>query len=102
MLKQNGRLEKHDEEIQVIFNALKKLLNPPQEPRPCIGFRRPGEKINEPTLNFCTRKVISLRFKLTIKIIQSGSLKRRITTVILFSFYAVKWVKMTKSSPDTA
>lgn len=44
LLKQNGRLDKHGEDIQVIFNVLKKLLNPPQEPRPRIGFRRPGEK----------------------------------------------------------
>jgi hypothetical protein len=29
----------HDEEIQMIFQALKGLLNPPQEPRPRIGFK---------------------------------------------------------------
>jgi hypothetical protein len=34
----------HDKNIQLIFEYLKKLLNPPQEPRPRIGFRRPGEK----------------------------------------------------------
>jgi phage regulator Rha-like protein len=34
----------HDENIQLIFEALKELLNPPQEPRPRIGFRRPGEE----------------------------------------------------------
>jgi ORF6N domain len=43
LLKQNWRLDKHEEEIQIIFNALKELLNPPQEPRPRIGFRRLGE-----------------------------------------------------------
>jgi len=34
----------HDEDIQVIFKYLKQLLNPPQEPRPRIGFRRAGEQ----------------------------------------------------------
>ena len=31
------------EDIQMIFTALKELLNPPQEPRPRIGFRRKDE-----------------------------------------------------------
>ena len=34
----------HDKNIQLIFEYLKKLLNPPQEPRPRIGFRRPDEQ----------------------------------------------------------
>ena len=34
----------HDEDIQLIFKCLKQLLNPPQKPRPRIGFRRPNEK----------------------------------------------------------
>jgi phage regulator Rha-like protein len=34
----------HDNDIQIIFKYLKQLLNPPQEPRPRIGFRRPNEK----------------------------------------------------------
>jgi ORF6N domain len=34
----------HDEDIQLIFKYLKQLLNPPQEPRPRIGFRRADEK----------------------------------------------------------
>jgi ribosomal protein L23 len=29
----------HDQDIQLIFEALKKLLNPPQEPRQRIGFK---------------------------------------------------------------
>lgn len=33
----------HDENIQMIFKALKQLLNPPQVPRRRIGFRRKGE-----------------------------------------------------------
>jgi ORF6N domain len=33
----------HDENIQMIFKALKQLLNPPQEPRRRIGFRRNNE-----------------------------------------------------------
>jgi phage regulator Rha-like protein len=34
----------HDEDIRLIFDYLKQLLNPPQEPRPRIGFRRNDEK----------------------------------------------------------
>jgi hypothetical protein len=34
----------NSDDIQMIFAALKELLNPPQEPRPRIGFRRPGEQ----------------------------------------------------------
>lgn len=34
----------HDGDIEMIFSALKQLLNPPQEPRPRIGFRRQNEK----------------------------------------------------------
>ncbi len=34
----------NSDDIQMIFAALKELLNPPQEPRPRIGFRRPGEE----------------------------------------------------------
>lgn len=32
------KVGKHDEEIQIIFNYLKQLLNPPQPPRRRIGF----------------------------------------------------------------
>jgi hypothetical protein len=34
----------HDEDIQLIFGYLKELLNPPQEPRSRVGFRRANEK----------------------------------------------------------
>lgn len=34
----------HDGDIKMIFDALKQLLNPPQEPRPKIGFRRKNEQ----------------------------------------------------------
>jgi ORF6N domain len=44
MIKQGGKLQKHDQDIRLIFEYLKQLLNPPQEPRPRIGFRRPGEE----------------------------------------------------------
>jgi ORF6N domain len=44
MIKQGVKLKKHDEDIKLIFNCLKQLLNPPQEPRTRIGFRRPNEK----------------------------------------------------------
>lgn len=33
----------NSEDIQMIFAALKELLNPPAEPRPRVGFRRNGE-----------------------------------------------------------
>jgi phage regulator Rha-like protein len=33
------KLTAHDEDIQLIFEYLKKLLNPPQEPRQRIGFK---------------------------------------------------------------
>jgi hypothetical protein len=46
LIKQNAKMNKHDEDIQLIFGALKKLLDPPQEPRPRIGFRRNGEQDN--------------------------------------------------------
>jgi hypothetical protein len=39
LLKQDEKTNKHEEEIQLIFNALKQLLNPPQEPRKAIGFK---------------------------------------------------------------
>ncbi len=38
------KVDGHDEKIQVIFAYLKKLLNPPVEPRPRIGFRRKDEQ----------------------------------------------------------
>jgi hypothetical protein len=44
LIKQDARTDKHEEEIQTIFKALKKLLTPPAEPRPRIGFRRKDEK----------------------------------------------------------
>lgn len=34
----------HDQDIQLIFEYLKQLLNPPQEPRPRIGYRRSDEQ----------------------------------------------------------
>ena len=33
-----------DEDMQVIFSAIKQLLHPPSKPTTRIGFRRPGEK----------------------------------------------------------
>jgi hypothetical protein len=38
------KLTSHDEDIALIFQYLKKLLNPPQLPRPKIGFRRMDEE----------------------------------------------------------
>ncbi len=39
ILNQDEKVNKHEEEIQMIFNALKQLLNQPQEPRKKIGFK---------------------------------------------------------------
>ena len=44
MLKRDARIKKSEEDIQMIFAALKELLDPPQEPRPRVGFRRSDEK----------------------------------------------------------
>jgi hypothetical protein len=44
MIKQGGKLQKHDQDIRLIFEYLKQLLNPPQEPRPRVGFRRKDEQ----------------------------------------------------------
>jgi len=44
MLQQDSRTNKHEEEIKLILEALKELLNPPTEPRPRIGFRRADER----------------------------------------------------------
>ena len=39
MQKVENKLTEHDEDIKLIFEYLKKLLNPPQEPRKRIGFK---------------------------------------------------------------
>ena len=46
MLKQDERTNKHEEEIQVIFKALKELLNPPNSPRKQIGFKTNQDEYN--------------------------------------------------------
>jgi hypothetical protein len=38
------KLTKHDEEIALIFEYLKQLLNPPQPPRRRIGYRQTDEE----------------------------------------------------------
>ena len=35
-----GKVSKHDEEIRLIFSYLKKMLNPANEPRKKIGYKR--------------------------------------------------------------
>jgi phage regulator Rha-like protein len=40
MITQNEKTNKHEEEIQLIFKALKQLLHSPQEPRVPIGFKK--------------------------------------------------------------
>ena len=42
--KMEMKLTGHDQDIQLIFQYLKQLLNPPQLPRNKIGFRRKDEK----------------------------------------------------------
>jgi ORF6N domain len=39
MMHHDGKMKQYDRDIQLIFEALKKLLNPPQEPRQRIGFK---------------------------------------------------------------
>lgn len=39
LLMQDGKIKKYSEDIEMIFKALKKLLNPPQLPRERIGFK---------------------------------------------------------------
>ncbi len=39
MLKQNEKTNKHEEEIEVIFKALKQLLEETNPPRKRIGFK---------------------------------------------------------------
>ena len=39
ILKQDKKANKQEEEIQIIFSALKQLLNSPQEPREPVGFK---------------------------------------------------------------
>ncbi len=39
MIQQDGKMKKYDADIQLIFEALKKLLHPPQAPRTRIGFK---------------------------------------------------------------
>lgn len=39
LMKQNSRTAKSEDDIKLIFEALKQLLNPPQEPRKRIGFK---------------------------------------------------------------
>lgn len=39
LVKQDGKQKKNEEDIQVIFKALKQLFNPPQPPRERIGFK---------------------------------------------------------------
>jgi hypothetical protein len=44
MLKQDEGMKKHEDEIQIIFNALKQLLNLPKKPRKQIGYKHPKKK----------------------------------------------------------
>ena len=39
IMQHEGKMKQYEKEIQVIFAALKKLLNPTQEPRKRIGFK---------------------------------------------------------------
>jgi len=43
ILKQDSKLNKHEKEMQIIFKALKELLNPPTEPMRKIGFKHKKE-----------------------------------------------------------
>ena len=39
LMQQDGKMKEYEKDIQMIFEALKRLLNPPQEPRKRIGFK---------------------------------------------------------------
>jgi hypothetical protein len=39
-----NRIEKHDEDIKLIFNAIRQLMTPPEKPKRKIGFHRKEEK----------------------------------------------------------
>jgi len=43
LFQQDVRMNEHEEGIQMILETLKEMLNPPDEPRPRIGFRRAEE-----------------------------------------------------------
>jgi hypothetical protein len=44
IFKQDTRLKKHENNIQVIFETLKKLLHRPAAPAKKIGYKRSSEK----------------------------------------------------------
>ena len=39
MIHQDERASRHEADIEMIFETLKQLINPPQEPREPIGFK---------------------------------------------------------------
>jgi ORF6N domain len=39
VMQQDGKMSQYEKDIQIIFEALKKLLNTPQKPRQRIGFK---------------------------------------------------------------
>jgi hypothetical protein len=43
LIKDSVRTKKNEDDIQLIFLALKKLINTPENPRPRIGFKRGNE-----------------------------------------------------------
>lgn len=44
LMKQGGRLSKHEKEMQLVFTALKELIRPERHSMPSIGFKRKDEK----------------------------------------------------------
>jgi phage regulator Rha-like protein len=45
LLQHDVGINKQEEDVRLIFQALKQLLNPPEEPRARIGFRRKEEQV---------------------------------------------------------
>ncbi|MDI6779966.1 MAG: hypothetical protein QME25_07235 [Bacteroidota bacterium] len=41
------KIERHDEEIQAIFEAIRQLMAPPEKPKRQIGFR-----VDEPKIKY--------------------------------------------------
>jgi hypothetical protein len=47
LLQHDHHLKKHEDEIQLIFKAIKQLINTPNQPRTKIGYRQKGDRNEE-------------------------------------------------------
>jgi hypothetical protein len=51
LLELERKLQKHDVEIQSIFEAIRQLITPPEKPKRQIGFR-----VEEPKVKYVSRR----------------------------------------------